>query len=496
MFKRVLVANRGEIAVRVTRTLIEMGITPLAIYSEADAHALHVQLAAEALCVGPEASAESYLVGSRVIAAALELGAEAIHPGYGFLSENAGFARAVMAAGLTWIGPPPEAIEAMGDKLTARRVVEAAGVPVVPGVSRPMRDAEEAAAIAEEIGYPVMLKASAGGGGKGMRLVHDKAALIAGLAAARREAAGAFGDDAVYIEKFVTEPHHIEVQVFCDAHGACVHFGERECSVQRRHQKVIEEAPSPFISEALRQEMGAVAVAAARACGYVGAGTVEFLVGGDQRFYFLEMNTRLQVEHPVTELVYGVDLVELQLRVAAGAPLPMTQAEITPRGHAIECRVYAEDPDTWLPAPGAITALRWPSGPGVRIDAGVQDHSVVSAAYDPMIAKLCVWAADRDKAIARARRALRETAILGITTNLALHRRVMDDARFIQGRYDTGMLSAPLSPCADEAEDDTLLLIAAALDQRARDLEIRQRARCASGALSPWRRQGGAGGRL
>ena len=339
MFKRVLVANRGEITVRIMRTLRDLGISPVAIYSEPDRHALHVRSADLAVCVGPEASRESYLRMDAVIDAARRTGAEAIHPGYGFLSENAVFAQKVKDAGLVWIGPPPSSIHTMGDKLLARRTVMAAGVPVVPGTTEPIRDPEAAARVAHEIGFPVMIKASSGGGGKGMRKVDDPEHVRAAIETAQREARGAFGDDSVYLEKFVEGPHHIEIQVFADQHGNCVYIGERECSVQRRHQKVVEESPSPFVDPEMRRRMGEVAVAAARACGYEGAGTCEFLVGANREFYFLEMNTRLQVEHAVTELVYGLDLVEAQLRVAAGEPLPFTQADLVPHGHAFECRI-------------------------------------------------------------------------------------------------------------------------------------------------------------
>ena len=360
MFKRVLVANRGEIAVRIFRTLRDMDIVPLAIYSEADRHALHVRFADEAYCVGPEASSESYLRIDNVLEAAKALNADAIHPGYGFLSENAAFAQAVMDANIGWIGPPPEAIVKMGDKLTARQTVAAAGVPLVPGESRAMSTVAEALEVANRIGFPVMLKASAGGGGKGMRLIENPSLLKVPSLQLQREAANAFGNDAVYVEKFVTTPHHIEIQVLADQHGNVVYVGERECSAQRRHQKVLEECPSPFITDDIRIAMGEVAVKAAQACNYVGAGTVEFLVGGDGQFYFLEMNTRLQVEHPVTELVYNVDLVECQVRVAQGEALPFSQEELIPRGHALECRIYAEDPVNFLPSPGDITGLTWP----------------------------------------------------------------------------------------------------------------------------------------
>ena len=482
MFKRVLVANRGEIAVRVMRTLRDLGISPVAIYSEADRHALHVRSADLAVCVGPEASRESYLRMDAVLEAARRTGAEAIHPGYGFLSENATFARMVQAAGLVWIGPPPDAITAMGDKLLARRTVIAAGVPVVPGTVDPIKDTESAVRIAREIGFPVMIKASAGGGGKGMRRVEDEAGVRSAVETARREAVGAFGDDAVYLEKYVLGPHHVEIQVFADQHGHCVFIGERECSVQRRHQKVLEESPSPFVDAAMRQRMGEVAVAAARACGYVGAGTCEFLVGANREFYFLEMNTRLQVEHPVTELVYGLDLVELQVRVAAGEPLPFTQADLVPRGHALECRIYAEDPETFLPSPGTLTRVSWPAGPGVRVDAGVDGDSVVPMAYDPLVAKICTWGSDRAQAIRRMTRALSETVVLGITTNTALHERVLRHPDFAGGHYDTSLLTTPLpAPVASTEGSDDAALVAVALERFARD---EQRAQAAATGLS------------
>ncbi|MEE2757976.1 MAG: acetyl-CoA carboxylase biotin carboxylase subunit [Myxococcota bacterium] len=491
MFERVLVANRGEIAVRVMRTLREMGISPIAIYSEADRHSLHVRMADQAVCVGPEASSASYLVIDAVLDAARRTGAQAIHPGYGFLSENAEFAKRVIAAGISWIGPPPAAIEAMGDKLIARRTVVAAGVPVVPGLSEPITDPDSAAQYASEIGFPVMLKASAGGGGKGMRLVQDPADFRKALDAAKREAASAFGNDAVYLEKFISEPHHVEIQILCDTHGNAIHVGERECSVQRRHQKVIEEAPSPFITEETRQKMGLVAVEAAKACQYVGAGTVEFLVGGDQGFYFLEMNTRLQVEHPVTELVYGVDLVAQQVRVAAGLPLSFTQADLVPRGHALECRIYAEDPDTFMPCPGDITALQWPSGPGVRVDAGVDVHSVVPMAYDPMIAKICTWAPTREHAIQRMHRVLDETVILGLTTNIPLHHRILAQPDFKRGRYDTSLLNGELPTVQRLGEPHQADAIAAAAIARyENDLARTSGQGLAPGGASPWLSQG------
>jgi len=498
MFERVLVANRGEIAVRIMRTLRELGISPIAICSDTDLHALHVRMADQVVCVGPEPSSESYLVMDAVLDAARRTGAQAIHPGYGFLSENAEFARRVVEAGLTWIGPPPSAIESMGDKLTARRTVEAAGVPVVPGLSEPITDESDALAYAESIGFPVMLKASAGGGGKGMRLVHDASDFVNALSAAKREASGAFGNDAVYVEKFIQEPHHVEIQVLCDSHGGAVFVGERECSVQRRHQKVIEECPSPFITDAVRQKMGTVAVAAAKACNYVGAGTVEFLVGGDQNFYFLEMNTRLQVEHPVTELVYGLDLVAHQVRIAAGQPLGFDQTHLVPRGHALECRIYAEDPKTFLPSPGKLTEVRWPSGLGVRVDAGVDEFSTVPMAYDPMIAKICTWGENRAQAIARMSRALDETVILGITTNIALHHQVLAHEDFRAGRYDTGLLNGDLPNDGHPLNAvEQNLILAAAIARFEKDHAKHSSADISPSAASPWlssgrnRRMGG-----
>ena len=388
MFKKILIANRGEIAVRVLRACRELDISPVAVYSEADAAALHVRLADEAHLLGPAPSAESYLRIDRVVEAALRSGAEAVHPGYGFLAENAAFARAVNEAGLVFIGPSPEAMELMGSKTSARRAAEAAGAPVVPGTNHPLESVEQARETAARVGYPVMLKAAAGGGGKGMRLVADETELPSAFETARSEAASAFGDPSVYIEKAVERPRHVEIQVFADTHGHTVHLGERECSIQRRHQKVIEECPSPINDAALREAMGAAAVQIARAAAYVGAGTVEFLVSDVTReFYFLEMNTRLQVEHPVTELVTGFDLVREQIRVAAGERMSFTQADVSWTGHAIECRVYAEDPEQdFMPSPGRITTLRGPGGPFVRYDGGSYAGGEVSIYYDPLIA--------------------------------------------------------------------------------------------------------------
>jgi acetyl-CoA carboxylase biotin carboxylase subunit len=443
MFKKLLIANRGEIAVRVIRACRELGISPVAVYSEADASALHVRLADEAYLLGPAPSVESYLKIERVVEAAMQSGAEAIHPGYGFLAENAEFARAVTSAGLTFIGPPARALELMGSKTSARRAAINASAPVVPGTNEPLASLQEARETAESVGYPVMLKAAAGGGGKGMRLVSSDTELASAFETAQSEAAAAFGDASVYIEKAIERPRHIEIQVFADTHGNFVHLGERECSIQRRHQKVIEECPSPINDAALREAMGASAVEIARAADYVGAGTVEFLVSDLTReFYFLEMNTRLQVEHPVTELVTGFDLVREQIRVAAGEPLSFTQTEVSWTGHAVECRVYAEDPEhDFMPSPGRITHLRVPAGPFVRDDGGVYAGAEVSIYYDPLISKLATWGRTRAEAIERMRRALSEYAVGGIKTTLPFFREVMRDAEFVAGRLDTGFIA-------------------------------------------------------
>jgi acetyl-CoA carboxylase, biotin carboxylase subunit len=444
MFKKILIANRGEIACRVIRACREMRICTVAVYSEADKNALHVRMADEAYEIGPPPSSESYLRGERIIDAAARSGAEAIHPGYGFLSENPEFVRQASAAGLTFIGPPAEAMEAMGGKISARRIAIEAGVPVVPGTTEPLGSFDDAKEIAAEMGYPIMLKASAGGGGKGMRLVADESGLRSALETAQAEARSSFGDDAVYVEKAIVRPRHIEIQVFSDTRGNHVHLGERECSIQRRHQKVIEEAPSPINSAQLRQKMGECAVMVAKAVDYVGAGTVEFLVSDvDKSFYFLEMNTRLQVEHPVTELVTGIDLVREQINVAAGKSLSFRQQDVRLSGHAIECRVYAEDPENnFLPSPGKITRLRLPQGPGVRDDGGVYEGAEVSIHYDPMISKFAVHGRDRSEAIERMRRALREYQVAGIKTTLPFFREVMEDEEFVAGRLDTGFIES------------------------------------------------------
>jgi acetyl-CoA carboxylase biotin carboxylase subunit len=477
MFRKILIANRGEIAMRIIRACRDMNISPVAVYSEADRGALHVRLADEAYEIGAAPSVESYLRIDRIIDAARRAGAEAIHPGYGFLAENAGFARAVNEAGIVFIGPTPEAMDLMGSKVNARRVAIAAGAPVVPGTTEPLNSYEEARGVAATLGYPVMLKASAGGGGKGMRFVSGEEELRSALETAQSEAAAAFGNAEVYLEKAVERPRHIEIQVFADTHGNFVHLGERECSIQRRHQKVVEECPSPINDESLRASMGQAAVEIARAADYVGAGTVEFLVSDVTRdFYFLEMNTRLQVEHPVTELVTGFDLVREQIMVAQGAPLSFKQEDVRWTGHAIECRVYAEDPDNnFMPSPGRINVLRVPSGAGVRDDGGVTQGTEVSIYYDPMISKLAAWGRTRTEAIDRLRRALDEYAVEGIKTTLPFFRAIVRDAEFIAGHLDTGFIprfnerQAKADEQQEEAsaefiEQQDAALIAAALD--------------------------------
>jgi acetyl-CoA carboxylase, biotin carboxylase subunit len=443
--RKVVIANRGEIALRIIRACREMGIASVAVYSDADAHAVHVREADEAVHIGPSPSSESYLKGDVIIAAAKQTGADAIHPGYGFLSEREWFARAVRDAGLIFIGPPAEAIAAMGSKIAARTLATSAGVPIVPGTTEGLRDATEAKKIAAQFGYPVLLKAAAGGGGKGMRVVHQEADLSDALDSARREAKNAFGDDAVYVEKYIVGPRHVEIQVLGDAYGNMFYLNERECSVQRRHQKMIEEAPSVAVTPAIRKAMGETAVRAAKAAGYVNAGTCEFLLDSEGNFYFLEMNTRLQVEHPVTELVTGIDLVQWQLRVAAGEKLPFKQEEIVPRGWAIECRITSEDPaNGFLPSTGQVTYLHVPTGPGVRWDSGIEVGSTVGLFYDPMLAKLIVWAPTRDAAVARMHRALLELTIEGVETSRDFHLRVMEDDDFRAGRIEIQWLERRL----------------------------------------------------
>ena len=466
MFKKVLIANRGEIALRIVRACQELGVKSVAVYSDADAHAPHVREADEAVRIGPAPSAESYLLGHEIIAAAKKTGAEAIHPGYGFLSEREWFARAVRDAGLVWIGPPAEAIAAMGSKTAARTLAVAHGVPVVPGTTEALRDATEAAAVAEQFGYPILLKATAGGGGKGMRVVHSASEIAGALDSAKREAKNAFGDDAVYVEKYIEGPRHVEIQILADQHGTVISLGERECSVQRRHQKMIEEAPSVAVSPELRERMGAAAVSAARAAGYVNAGTCEFLLDKSGAFYFLEMNTRIQVEHPVTELVTGLDLVQWQIRIAAGEALPY-RTPFTPRGWAIECRITSEDPTNgFLPSTGRITYLHVPTGPGVRWDSGVETGSDVGLFYDPMLAKLIVWGPTRSDAIARMHRALLELTIDGIETSREFHLRVMEDEEFRRGDIEIQWLERRLPSLLEQTparRDIEIAAMAAAL---------------------------------
>lgn len=465
VFHTVLVANRGEIAVRVIRTLRAMGIQSVAVFSDADAGARHVQEADVAVNIGPAAARQSYLNIDAVVSAAQRTGAQAVHPGYGFLSENAEFAAALQAAGIAFIGPPTTAIATMGDKIAAKAAVSAFGVPVVPGISRPGLTDEELIAGAPEVGFPVLVKPSAGGGGKGMRVVEQAADLPAALTSARREAAAAFGDDTLFLERFVLRPRHIEVQVLADAHGNVIHLGERECSLQRRHQKVIEEAPSPLLDPGTRARIGAAACDTARSVDYTGAGTVEFIVSADapDEFFFMEMNTRLQVEHPVTEMVTGVDLVEQQVRIAAGEKLALGQDDIVMTGHAVEARVYAEDPaNGFLPTGGPVLGLREPSGPGVRVDSGLAAGTVVGSDYDPMLSKVIAHGPDRTAALHKLDRALADTAVLGLTTNTEFLRFLLADPDVAAGRLDTGLLDRRAPDFAPSALGDAELIAAAA----------------------------------
>jgi acetyl-CoA carboxylase biotin carboxylase subunit len=444
MIRRLLVANRGEIAVRIIKACHELGVETVAVHSRADERALHVALADRAVALGPAPASQSYLSIARLIDAARSSGADAVHPGYGFLAENAEFAAACGDAGLRFVGPSPAVIDQMGSKIAARAHAVAAGLPVVPGEAPPSQDDGALREAARRIGYPLLVKASAGGGGKGMRTVRDSRHLGEALAAARHEAQAAFGDPTLYLERLLERPRHVEFQVFGDRHGRVVHLFERDCSVQRRHQKIIEESPAPSIGTELRRRMGDAAVALARRIGYVNAGTIEFLVEGEgdgARFFFLEMNTRLQVEHPVTEMVAGVDLVHAQLRVASGEPLPWTDGQLSQRGHAIECRVYAEDPENgFLPQAGPLTLYREPQGPGIRVDSGVVEGGEIGIDYDPMIAKLIAWAGTRDAARRRAVAALRRYPILGIRTNVPFLIRVLEHSRFADGTLDTAFL--------------------------------------------------------
>jgi acetyl-CoA carboxylase biotin carboxylase subunit len=485
--RKVLIANRGEIAVRIIRACREQGLGTVAVYSEADREAPHVLMADEAYAIGPPPPAESYLRIDRLVETARVAGADAVHPGYGFLAENARFAEACQAAGLIFVGPPPAAIRAMGDKTAARRLARELGVPMVPGTVEPVASDAAARAAAREIGFPVMIKAALGGGGKGMRLVAREAELADALRLARAEAQGAFGDAAVYLERYVAEPRHIEVQVLADGHGSVVHLGERECSIQRRHQKLIEESPSPAVDAALRRRMGEAACRLARAAGYQNAGTVEFLVDADGAFYFLEVNTRLQVEHPVTEMVTGIDLVREQLRIAAGEPLGYAQADVAWRGAAIECRINAEDPFAgWLPSPGTITGLRAPAGPWVRDDSGAYEGFTVPRYYDTLISKLIVWGVDREAALARMARALAEYKIAGVRTTIPLLEQIIAHGDFRAGRLSTGFLERVL-PGLHPAEGRyrSVAIMAAVLAEYER-LGRAALPAASDGALSPW----------
>jgi acetyl-CoA carboxylase biotin carboxylase subunit len=453
MFKKILIANRGEIAVRIARACREMGIASVAVFSDADRAALHVRVADEAYSVGPSPSRESYLRVDKLMDVARRAECDALHPGYGFLAENSELPRACAAHHIIFIGPSPEAMELLGSKTAARQLALRAGVPMVPGVQNPIENVTDAERIASEFGYPVLLKAVAGGGGKGMRLVATSNELPAAWRDASSEALNAFGDGRVYLERYLEHPRHIEIQILADAHGHAVYLGERECSVQRRHQKVIEEAPSPFMTPELRLSMGEAAVRLARAAAYTNAGTVEFLVDAARQFYFLEVNTRLQVEHPVTEMVTGLDLVKLQISIAAGESLPFAQEDIALTGHAIECRLYAEDPaNNFFPSPGTITSLRTPSGPGIRLDDGVYQGFTVPTEYDPMLGKLVAWGQDRAEAIARMERALEEYTIAGIRTNATLFLRILRDREFIAGEIFTRWLDERLSHLLEGGE--------------------------------------------
>jgi acetyl-CoA carboxylase, biotin carboxylase subunit len=474
VIKKVLVANRGEIAVRVIRACREQGLASVAVFSEPDREALHVMLADEAYPIGPAPAAESYLVIDRILDAARASGADAVHPGYGFLAENAEFSEACARAGLTFIGPPPAAIRAMGDKTAARRLARELGVPIVPGTVDPVASDAAARTVAREIGYPVMVKAARGGGGKGMRLVQREEDLESALRLARSEAGAAFGDTALYLERGIVEPRHVEVQILADTHGHVIHLGERECSLQRRNQKLVEESPSPFIDATMRRQMGEAACRLARAGGYVNAGTIEFLVDAERRFYFLEMNTRLQVEHPVTEMVTGIDLVREQLAIAAGAPLSCAQDDVRWRGAAIECRINAEDPFSgWLPSPGTITGLRPAAGPWVRDDSGAYEGWTVPRFYDTLVAKLIVWGTDRDAALSRMARALGEYRVAGIHTTLPLLRRLIVHQDVRAGRLSTALLDRILPELmAAEGSAETIAVVAAVLAEQAERLDI------------------------
>jgi acetyl-CoA carboxylase biotin carboxylase subunit len=489
--KKILVANRGEIAVRVMRACRDMGITSVAVFSDCDKTAYHVRMADEAYHIGPSPATESYLVIDRIIETAKRAGADAIHPGYGFLAENAEFAQHCVDAGIIFIGPPPETIRLLGDKLAARNTAREAGLPVIPGAELGEHDKDKVHKIADEIGYPVLVKAAAGGGGKGMRVVSSPEHLDEAIESAGREAASSFGDGRVYLEKFLRRPRHIEFQILCDQYGHCIHLGERECSIQRRHQKVIEESPSPVMTPELRAKMGASAVNMAKKSGYVGAGTVEFLVDEHRSFYFLEVNTRLQVEHPVTEMVTGLDLVKEQILIAEGSKLELSQDDITLSGHAIECRIYAEDPQSgFMPSTGTLKNYRLPAGPGVRVDSGVVIFSEIPVYYDPIIAKLIVWGRDRAEAIRRAQRALQEYRVSGVKTTIGFHRVVLANKRFIAGDLSTKFLEKEYPDNQYRLLDDNLCekaAIAVALDKFEKERKLALRYNDRAGApCSNW----------
>ncbi len=497
MIKKILIANRGEIAVRVIRSCREMGIRTVAVFSEADRSSLHVRYADEAHFIGPSPSTESYLVMDKIIEVAKTTKADAVHPGYGFLSENAVFSDRCRKEGLIFIGPSAHAISTMGDKITARETMVRAGVPVVPGTREAIRDESEAEKTALKVGLPVMIKASAGGGGKGMRLVKEQKDLLPGIRAAKSEALAAFGDDSVYIEKYIESPHHIEFQILADQHGNTIHLCERECSVQRRHQKVIEETPSPLMTSKLREKMGKDAVAAAEAVRYEGAGTIEFLVDNDRNYYFLEMNTRLQVEHPITEMVVGVDLVKEQIRIASGEKISFKQSDIRQKGYAIECRIYAEDPErNFMPSPGLIKYISEPSGPGVRTDGYVYAGFEIPLYYDPMIAKLVTWSENRRDAINRMKRALKEYKITGVKTSIGFLERIMENKQFARGKYNTHFIDenmAELSAVSvnGQAEAEDVAIITAFIDYTDKLNKLQSiKSFQSNGGSSPWKEFG------
>jgi len=485
---RLLIANRGEIAVRIIRACRDVGVSPVAVYSDTDRSALHVRLADAAVHIGPPPARESYLVAEKLIAAAKKTGASFVHPGYGFLAENAGFAQAVIDAGLVWVGPSPASISAMGSKTASRARMTAAGVPVVPGMTTPAKDAGEIAAFGKQNGFPLLLKAAAGGGGKGMRVVRGLDEVPAAFERARSEAKSYFADPAVYAELFVENPRHIEVQVLGDRTGKVIALGERECSLQRRHQKVLEECPSAAVTPELRAKMESVAVAAARAVDYVSAGTIEFLLAADGRFFFLEMNTRIQVEHPVTEMVYDVDLVAEMIRIARGEPMSIDRRP-EPRGHALQFRIYAEDPARgFTPSPGTVRRLRRPYGPGVRVDSGLEEGDVVPLDYDPMVSKFIVWGRSREEAIRRGKRALLESRVEGIETSIPFFLAMLEDPDFLANRVSTQFLDRwTFRPRAESEEERTAALVAAALEASEAARAVRPAAACADAGVSKWR---------